>query len=80
MRKSTTLDKLEAVFADLEAQKEALGIETVLSFSLGGTAWWTASLHAFNTALANQDDPAAYMTAAMSGSVEFAGNTYMKGS
>lgn len=79
MMSISTLDELEAVFADLESQKDALGIETVLSFSLGGTAWWTASIHAFNVALANQDDPAAFVEAGKAGTADFAGNAYMNG-
>lgn len=69
-----TLDEFRALFADLESQKDDLGIMEVLSFSIGGTAWWTASQHNFNSFLAHQDNPKQYAEDLKYGKANFSDN------
>jgi len=79
LAKIDTLEELEAVFADVEAQKADLGVETVLSFSVGGSAWWTASIHSFNTVWANQEDPEQFIEDLLAGKEKMTGNKVFEG-
>lgn len=75
----TSLSALEDAFATLEAQKDALGIETVLSYSVGDSAWWTAAYHTFNVPFAMQDEPLAYTATLTDGGTTIVGNPAMEG-
>lgn len=79
LKKIDTLKEMEAIFSDLESKKDELGIETVLSFSIGGSAWWTASLHSFNTAFAYQENPEQFISDLKAGKVTMTGNPLFEG-
>ena len=66
-----SLEEYKALFADIESKKDELGIDTVLSFSIGGSAWWTASIHSFNSAVANQEDPSQFIQDLKDGKTSF---------
>ncbi len=51
-----SFEDLKQVFLDLESKKKRLGIEEVLSYSVGSSAWWTAAYHTSNIPFAMQDD------------------------
>jgi raffinose/stachyose/melibiose transport system substrate-binding protein len=73
-----SLSKLKELFADIESKKGDLGIKTVLSFSIGGSAWWTASIHTFNFPFAYQDDPLGFIDKARKGEVKLSQDPKMK--
>ena len=58
-----SLTDLRGVFEIVDSQKESLGLEAVLGWSVGGTAWWTAAYHTFNVPFAMQEDPMAFVQA-----------------
>ncbi len=58
-----TLTELAELFKTVEAQKEALGLEATMGWSVGGTAWWVAAYHTFNVPFAMQDDAMAFIGA-----------------
>lgn len=70
----TSLSSLREVFSTLDSKKEELGIDTVLSFSIGGSAWWTAAIHAINLPFAHQEDPMAFVEGIYDGTQTIAGN------
>lgn len=74
----TSLSALRDAFATLEMKKEELGIDTVLSYSIGDTAWWTAAYHTFNVPFAMQDDPLAFTSSITEGTAKIADNDKMQ--
>ncbi len=69
-----TLTQLREAFAKLESMKDTLGIDNVLSFSVGDTAWWTAAIHAMNIPFAKQEDPMYFIQGLKDGTQTMAGN------
>jgi len=74
-----TLTELKTAFAVLEEKKSELGIETVLSFSIGDSAWWTAAIHNFNVPFAMQENPLTFIEELNKGTKTLAGNDRMNG-
>ncbi|NDL67280.1 ABC transporter substrate-binding protein [Anaerotalea alkaliphila] len=74
-----TLSDLEKVFATLESKKADLGIETVLSYSVGDSAWWTAAVHTMNVPFAMQEDPVAFGDGLDAGTASIVGNNRFEG-
>lgn len=74
-----TLTELSDTFALLESKKDELGIDTVLSYSVGDSAWWTAAYHTFNVPFAMQVDPLGYTKALTDGTDKMTGNDRMLG-
>ncbi len=56
MNELRSFEDLKRVFLDLESKKRKLGIEEILSYSVGSSAWWTAAYHTSNIPFAMQDD------------------------
>ena len=56
-----TLTELNALFETVDSQKDALGLEATMGWSVGGTAWWVAAYHTFNVPFAMQEDPMAFI-------------------
>ncbi len=75
----TSLSALRTAFRTLESMKEELGIETVLSYSVGDTAWWTASFHTFNVAFSMQEDPFRWVHDIDTGKARFEDNDRIEG-
>lgn len=75
--KIVTLTALKDAFAKLDAAKSTLGIEKVLSFSIGDSAWWTAAIHNFNIPFAMQVDPTGFIQALNEGKETLVGNDRM---
>lgn len=76
--KITTLSALKDAFATLDSKKAELGIDKVLSFSVGDSAAWTAHVHSFNVALARQEDPIGFINQLNEGTATFSGNDRME--
>lgn len=57
IQNTDTLSELRDLFQAVESQKDALGLEATLGWSVGGTAWWVAAYHTFNVPFAMQEDP-----------------------
>lgn len=53
----SSLSDLVAILDTVEKQKDDLGLEATLGWSVGGTAWWVAAYHTFNIPFAMQEDP-----------------------
>ena len=77
--KINSLSSLEAAFETLESKKAELGIETVLSYSVGDSAWWTAAYHTFNIPFAMQEDPMAFIEGLTNGTATISGNDRFDG-
>ena len=75
----TTLTALKEAFATLESKKSELGIDKVLSFSVGDSAWWTAAIHAFNVPFARQENPFDFIEALNQGTATIHGNDRFEG-
>lgn len=75
----TSLSALEAAFATLESKKEELGIETVVSYSVGDSAWWTAAYHTFNVPFAMHDEPLVFTKMLNEGTASIKDNDLMSG-
>lgn len=73
-----SLSSLREAFATLDSKKEELGIDTVLSFSVGGSAWWTAAVHALGVAFGHQEDPVGFINAVYDGTETMAENERFK--
>lgn len=61
-------------FSELEAAAQKLQDAGITPFSNGYQEWWVLGLHNFNVALANQDDPAAFVKSVSDGSGKLEGN------
>ncbi|WP_128893679.1 ABC transporter substrate-binding protein [Longirhabdus pacifica] len=72
-----SLSSLQALFEEVEQQKEALGLEATLGWSVGGTAWWVSSYHTFNVPFAMQQDPMDFIEALNDDTANFADNEQM---
>lgn len=75
----TSLTALREAFATLESKKADLGIDKVLSFSVGDSAWWTAAIHAFNVPFAKQEKPFEFVEALNQGTATLKGNDRFEG-
>ena len=74
-----SLTDLRALFQTVEDQKEALGLEATLGWSIGGTAWWVAAYHTFNVPFAMQEDPMAFIDALNNDTANLIDNPQMQG-
>ncbi len=72
-----TLTELNALFETVDSQKDVLGLEATMGWSVGGTAWWVAAYHTFNVPFAMQEDPMAFIDALNSDTDNLVGNPQM---
>jgi raffinose/stachyose/melibiose transport system substrate-binding protein len=78
LKKIKNLAEFQKVLAAVDAKKKELGLEAVVSFSIGGSAWWTASIHAFNVPWALQKNPVEFINKARAGKVKLSTNKEFK--
>lgn len=77
--KIDTLTELRDAFELLNSKKDELGIDVVLSYSVGASAWWTAAYHTFNIPFAMQEDPMSFIEGLNDGSTQITGNQKFEG-
>ncbi|PHS35581.1 MAG: ABC transporter substrate-binding protein [Alkaliphilus sp.] len=77
--KIDTLSELSEAFSILDEKKDELGIDVVLSYSVGASAWWTAAYHTFNIPFAMQEDPMAFIDSLNDGTGQIYSNDRFEG-